>query len=282
MPTTSTENENIKFLSTPQGFKIPVRVHGTGGSGIPLVMLHGLQSHSGWFDQSASFIAKQGMPVYAMDRYGSGMSKAPRGGYRSLEEYIEDIDSVAKHAMDKHKKNSVHLLGHCFGAMLAVAYSCVNNYKIKSLTLPTPAIFTKSDVTSLEKLKILWSKISRMDLMIPVPLEAEMMSDLDEYVSFVKSDKLSLHDASGRFFFEAAHMRNFIRRRSDSITAPVFMAFAENDPICRNDKNKLFFNSLLSDDKILKIYPRAQHILEFSVEKENFFKDLVAWLNRHN
>ncbi len=279
MPTSSIEDANIDFIATAQGFEIPVRRYGVKAMGAPLVMLHGLQSHSGWFARSASFIASLGMPVYAMDRYGSGMSKAPRGGYRSLEESIKDIDSVVKHAMDKHKTNNVHLLGHCYGAMLAVAYACVHNYKIKSLILPTPAIFTKSDVVPLEKLKIIWSKISGKDLMIPVPLEAEMMSDMDEHVVFVKNDKLSLHDASGRFFFEVARMRRFITKGSSGITAPVFMAFAGKDPICRNDENRRFFDSLRSNKKVLKVYSNARHILEFSREKANFFKDLGNWFD---
>jgi alpha-beta hydrolase superfamily lysophospholipase len=277
MPTSSTEDANIDFIPTTQDLEIPVRRYGAGAKGTPLIMLHGLQSHSGWFDQSASFIASLGMPVYAMDRYGSGMSRTPKGCHRSLEESVKDIDSVVRYVMDKHKKNNVHLLGHCYGAMPAVAYACMNNNKIKSLVLPTPAIFTKSDVTPTEKLKILWSKISGMDLMIPIPLEAEMMSDLDEYVTFVKNDTLSLHDASGRFFFEIARMRKFIIKGCGSITAPVFMAFAGKDPICQNDKNKRFFDSLGSDKKVLKIYNDARHILEFSREKDNFFKDLTNW-----
>jgi len=281
-PTSAVDEKNVIYVPTTQGVRIPVRAYGTGTKGVPLVMLHGIQSHSGWFTQSSSFLANLGMPVYAMDRYGSGMSKAPRGGYRSLEESIKDIDSVVKHAMDKHKMNNVHLLGHCYGAMLAAAYACENNYKLRSLILPTPAIFTKSDVTPSEKLKILWSKISGRDLMIPVPLGAEMMSDTAEYVTFIKNDKLSLHEASGRFFFEVARMRRFIMKGSSGITAPVFMAFAGKDPICRNDENRRFFDSIRPDKKVLKVYDDARHILEFSRERDNFFKDIAAWIDRLN
>ncbi|MFH1753954.1 MAG: alpha/beta fold hydrolase [Candidatus Omnitrophota bacterium] len=279
IPIIPTEDASIEFIASSQGPEIPVRIYGAEAKGIPLIMLHGLQSHSGWFAQSASFIAKQGVPVYAMDRYGSGMSKAPKGGYRSLKESIKDIDSIVKYAIDKHNKNNVHLLGHCYGAMQAAAYACENNYKIKSLILPTPAIFTKSDVKPAEKLKALWSKISGRDLMVPVPLKAEMMSDIDAYVSFIKNDRLSLHEASGRFFFEVVGMRRFIMKRSSSITAPVFMAFAGKDPICRNEENRRFFDSLRSDKKVLKVYNDARHILEFSRERDNFFKNMAAWLD---
>ncbi|MEE8360239.1 MAG: alpha/beta fold hydrolase [Candidatus Omnitrophota bacterium] len=281
-PTTTADNKDIKFLSTPQGLKIPVTVYGRNGDGVPLLMLHGLQSHSGWFTESASFIASLGIPVYAIDRYGSGLSKAPKGGFRSLKDSIEDIDIVARYASELHKKKMVHILGHCYGAMLAAAYACVHNYKIKSLILPTPAIFTKSDITPLDKLKIIWSKISGSDVMIPIPLSAEMMSDIDEYVSFIKNDALSLHDASSRFFFEVTWMRKFILKNSVNITAPVFMAFAGKDPICQNNKNKRFFDSLRSEKKELKVYNSARHILEFSCEKDNFFKDIAIWFDSFN
>lgn len=276
-PTWSDKDENIVFIPHPKGFDVPVRVYGEEGSKTPLIMLHGLQSHSGWFAQSASFISSLGIPVYVVDRYGSGLSEAPRGGYRSIKECIEDIDVIFRHVMYKHSREKIHLLGHCYGAIPAFIFTCAQENMVRSLVVPTSGVYTKVDVGFMDKIKILFSSLCRCDVKIPVPLTPEMMSDLEEYVAFIKNDKLSLYYASGRFFFGIKKARSFIERCAHNIKVPIFMAFAGKDIVCKNDKNKKLFDSMKSSVKAVKTYNNARHILEFSKDKDEFFKDLARW-----
>ena len=69
-----------------EGYDIAVRVYGETGGKTPVVMTHGLQSHSGWFAQSAAAMAAGGHPVYAVDRRGSGLSQGPRGDMQAFDE----------------------------------------------------------------------------------------------------------------------------------------------------------------------------------------------------
>ncbi len=77
------------------GYDIALRIYGQAGGKTPVVMTHGLQSHSGWFAQSAARMAAQGHPVYAVDRRGSGLSQGPRGDMKAFDEMIEDLLVVA-------------------------------------------------------------------------------------------------------------------------------------------------------------------------------------------
>jgi len=280
-PTFSNTDSNIEFIPNSSGFSIPVRTYGLTGANIPLLMLHGLQSHSGWFTQSGMFAASVGTPVYAMDRYGSGLSKAPRGGYRALEDSLADILIAARYAMDRHGKKSIHILGHCFGALTAAAFASVHSDITKSLILPTPALYTKTDVRPIDKARIFYSMLSGQEVRVPVPLTPEMMSDMDEFVEFARKDPLSLRDAAGKSFLEIKKTRRFVKSRFKDIDAPFFMALAGKDPICRNDKNIRLFDSLNITDKKLKTYKQALHILEFSPDRDEFFADLAGWLDAH-
>src|SRR5688500_8769992 len=69
----------LQQIAAADGVSIPIRVYGVANQSTPIVLAHGLQSHSGWFVQSCSFLAEKGFAVYALDRRGSGCSKAPRG-----------------------------------------------------------------------------------------------------------------------------------------------------------------------------------------------------------
>jgi len=89
------------LIRAKDGAQIPVRVF-EGGDGTPVVMLHGLYSHSGWFTQSAAFIASLGCPVYSFDRRGWGLSSESRGHVGSFRELLDEIDAVVLHATSEH------------------------------------------------------------------------------------------------------------------------------------------------------------------------------------
>lgn len=49
------------WIGAPAGHRIPVRLFGARGRH-PVVVLHGLQSHSGWFVPSATHVASWDSP----------------------------------------------------------------------------------------------------------------------------------------------------------------------------------------------------------------------------
>ena len=257
---------------------IAVLPYGRENTGTPVIMLHGLESHSAWFAQSASHIAGLGYPVYGMERRGSGHSKAPRGVCNDYNDLLNDIDSFADRILESHGVEKFHLFGHCFGAIPAAAYACAVPSRLRSLILATPALYTIAEPSFTGKLKVLWAALTGSDLMIPVPLEAEWFTDQQEYLDFIQHDSLSLHDASARLYWETARARRFVHANENALTMPVFMAMAGRDQICDNRKDRAFFDRVPATMKRCHAYPEAVHILEFSTEKLAFFSDLSAWL----
>ncbi|MDP8249205.1 MAG: alpha/beta fold hydrolase [Candidatus Tritonobacter lacicola] len=256
---------------------IPVRIFGENETGVPVIMTHGLQSHSGWFVQSAQFIAGTGAPVYATDRRGSGLSRAKRGDCRNFREMAADVQAVAEYAMNRHDAGQVHVLGHCFGAIPAAVFACRYPGMVRSLILSTPGLYTFTTVGFVRKIRIILSMMTGGKTYIPVPLDTEMFSELERYRAFIREDRLSLKEATARFFFQVPRARRFIARNAGRLAMPVFMALAGNDRICDNGKNRAFFKRLPSIYKRLITYRGARHILEFSKEREAFFADLQGW-----
>ena len=279
-PTYSDSENNIIKMSGADGRNVTARTFGLGGSRLPVILLHGLQSHSGWFTQSGSFISELGHPVYAIDRSGSGLSDGPKKwkGMKLLS-YIDDIDTVAGNAMKGHGTDKVHVLGHCFGALGATAFSCARPEIVRSLVLPTPGLFTKTDMTLTEKFKVVFGVLAGAEMPMRVPLDPELFSEIDEYVEFIKQDKLSLREATTHFYFGVCELRNYIKSKSKELAMPIFMALAGGDPICNNELNTQFFAELGNSENVLREYTGARHILEFSSEKEAFFADLKRWFN---
>jgi alpha-beta hydrolase superfamily lysophospholipase len=240
-------------------------------------MLHGLQSHSGLFEDSQSFLAELGLPVYAFDRRGAGLSREPRGDCRDFHVWIDDVGAVAERACKDHGDERVHVLGHCFGALPATGFACAQPERVRSLVVATPALFTKVDLSLGDKLRLVASAALGRGSAFPVPFATEDLSELPDRVARMRADSLSLHEATGALFLQVRRIRAFVRGHLAALTMPVLMACAGRDPICDNVSNRKLFASIPSVHKRLIEYPRARHILEMSVERKEFFADLAHW-----
>jgi len=271
----------IDYVPSEDGTKLAVRVLGIKGNRTPVVLLHGLQSHSGWFAQSQSFLANLGCPVYAMDRRGSGLSEGPSGDCADYCEIMHDVRAVVDYARARHSRGRVHVFGHCFGALPATLFAAGYPEKVMSLIQASSGLYTHVSVGLKRKLRILWSKAARSPAHISIPLKPEMFSELDECVRFIRGDEQRLRTATARFYCEVLRARRYIRAHRHLLTMPLFMANAGDDPICDNVANERFFWSLPARYKLLVRYERSRHVIEFSEERENFFRDLAWWLDRY-
>jgi acylglycerol lipase len=267
----------IEFFRAP-GVRIPARVFGTNGTRRPIIMTHGLESHSGWFVQSAAFMAELGHPVYLVDRRGSGLSREKRGHCDNYLQWSKDLEAVASVVLDRHRTDKLHVIGHCFGAIPAAMFTIRNSNLVASLILPTPAFFTDTDLTFGEKLHVLGDHLSRGADYLPVPLKTEQFSNEPQYQDFIRNDELKLHEVTTAFYWSVNDARKFVRSHIDEVRCPVWLGLAGKDEIVKARPTQELFRNLGSMQKQLIIFPEAKHILEFSPERDRFFSELQSWL----
>jgi alpha-beta hydrolase superfamily lysophospholipase len=257
-----------------------VRRFEADGRGRPVVMVHGLESHSGWFVQSARRIATLGLPVHAYDRAGSGVSEADGDRWCRLDDLLAEIDVVADAALAGGPHHAIHLIGHCFGAILALLYAALHRPdRVASLALATPALYTRTDLDASAKLRVLWSVIRRRGERIAIPLSPHDFSELVPFVELVRGDPLVLRTAPARLFYEIRRARGQLRAAARALRAPVMAAIAGDDPICDNRRNHQLLERVTAE-KQMRTYAGARHILEFSSARGAFLDDLAAWYRR--
>lgn len=275
---TALSQASFGFISNDDHLDIPVRVFGAEGKKEPVVFTHGLQSHSGWFVQSASFLADLGHPVYVMDRMGSGLSRAQRGDVKDFRQWAREIEVVASFARERHRHDMFYLVGHCFGAIPATVYAYMYPDNLKGLILSTPAIYTRTSIPFGDMVRIFMTQSGARNFDVPVTLKPESFTELPEYQEFVRSDTLSLRAATGDFYFQVNKARKYITGNADLLQNPLLMVMAGEDPICDNERNRRFFDKVSVLDKQIEEFTGARHILEFSTEKGAFFATLSNWL----
>jgi alpha-beta hydrolase superfamily lysophospholipase len=258
-----------------------VRVFGTNGTRRPVIMTHGLESHSGWFVQSAAFMARLGHPVYLVDRRGSGLSRERRGHAGDFREWSRDLNTVARVALARHHTNRLHVIGHCFGAIPATVFAIERSNLVASLILPTPGFVTSTDLSVAQKLHVLGDRLGRKSHYLPVPLKTEQFTDSPEFQEFIRNDKLKLHEVTSAFYWQVNDARKFVRANLEMVRSPIWMGLAGRDEIIELEPTRALFRDVASDQKRLTMFPEAKHILEFSPARETFFRELELWLAEH-
>jgi len=267
-------------VAAPGGYRIPVRCFGGDGQRRPVVMVHGLESHSRWFAQSARRIAALGLPVHAFDRCGSGVSQADAHLGARFDVLLAEVDAVAASALSGTRHGSIHLVGHCFGALVALLYAALHRpARVASVVLATPALYTRTDLALREKLRVLGSVLGRRAARVPVPLSPEEFSEIESFVQFVRDDPLLVRMVPARLFFEIWRARRRLCKAAATLRAPLMVAMAADDPICDNRRNRQLLEQVAAPKEIRE-YPGARHILEFSGARAAFLNDLGTWYER--
>jgi C-terminal peptidase prc len=110
-----------------------VRVAGNPDSGNVLIAIHGGPGMSSDYMINLEQLAGPELAVVTYDQRGVGRSTSPPGDASnySLLKYVEDLESVRQVV----GAESVHLLGHSWGGVVALRYVTVHPQRVRSLVL---------------------------------------------------------------------------------------------------------------------------------------------------
>lgn len=137
---------------TRSGLTFDVRDAGPA-DGEPVVLLHGFPQYAGSWDRVVPVLHDAGLRTLAPDQRGYSPGARPTGR-RSyvVRELVDDVRAL----LDAAGLERAHVVGHDWGAMVAWAIAAWHPDRVASLTavsVPHPAAFTKSFVTSTQGLK---------------------------------------------------------------------------------------------------------------------------------
>ena len=108
---------------------VQIHVVDYGGTGEPIVCVHGLTANARFWDA----IAEQLSPTYrvlAVDLRGRGDSEKPGDGYH-IQQHAQDIRHVLTHF---HIENAI-IMGHSLGAIISLCFTATYPERVKRLIL---------------------------------------------------------------------------------------------------------------------------------------------------
>lgn len=243
-----------------------------------IIHLHGIQSHGAWYVDTEAVLARNGYSVYLSDRRGSGLNPGPRGYIRNRQQLIDDLQRLVEISANEHPGLPTVLIGSCWGAKLALAYALQARNRLAGLVLISPALAQKVDLRLGEKVKVAVGHVAAPRLQVPVPLTPEMFTTNPGYLQFIREDPLSLRTVTARFFFETFLWdRTLIKQRN--LPIPLLLMQSGQDPIVDQGRIRRWFDQVSSKNKQYVLYPEFGHLLDFEDERQQYWDDLLSWLN---
>lgn len=233
------------------------------GTGDVIIYLHGIESNSGWFSQLASQLAERGFTIYGIDRRGSGLNQENKGDINDYNTFFDDIEDALKFVKEQNIGKKIYLLGICWGALLAVNYSLKKRMSPDGLILLSPAIYRKVDLTVAVKIAARASSFLYPAARFKIPIHDSMFTGNQRYLDFIISDKMRLRSLTSRFFNQIIRMETDFEPIRNRLLLPVIVVLAGHDEIVDNERVKKWFNELLSQDKIMRVFDNFHHVMPF-------------------
>ena len=241
-----------------------------------VVVLHGIQSHGGWYDRSCGELAAAGYAVSSLDRRGSGMNQRDRGDATSFRRLLDD---VAEFTSIQSRPRFV--VGISWGGKLAVGLPRRHPGIADGLVLVAPGLRPRVRQPFRQGLRIAASRLLSPKRTYPIPLnDPNLFTATPDRKKFIHDDPLALREASARLLFESGRMDVYLRFAARHVAVPVLLLLAEHDRIIDNAATRRFAERFATVDVTVIEYPGAHHTLEFEPGGPPLVSDLLRWLEK--
>jgi acylglycerol lipase len=245
-----------------------------------VVVLHGVQSHGGWYHRLGRTLASAGYITSFPDRRGSGVNQRERGHAGSARRLIKDLVEWLRALRHEQPGLPVGLAAISWGGKLAVILAASHPELVDSLALICPGLHPRVGVTRKERWLIAWAFLTNRRKTFPIPLsDPALFTASPEGQAFIAADPLSLREGTAGLLAASFFIDRRVARAPARIHQPALLMLAGRDRIADNQRTLAYFERLASADRKVIEYPECHHTLEFEPDPSAYALDLVEWFS---
>ncbi len=138
------DSSTLSKLSLAQGLQLTLRdwpLADPAAVRAQVLIVHGLGEHSGRYEHVAQQLNSWGYAVRSFDLWGHGLSDGERGSMRDEHALLDDLAAVVDHTRKTMQPGqSLVLLGHSLGGLVAARFVSLRMRPIDALVLSSPAL----------------------------------------------------------------------------------------------------------------------------------------------
>jgi alpha-beta hydrolase superfamily lysophospholipase len=247
-----------------------------------VVVLHGVQSHSGWYPSLGRTLAEAGFQASFPDRRGSGPNQRDRGHASSGRRLVSDIVEWLQAIRHEYPLVPITLAGISWGGKIALITAANHSEMVDGIALICPGLLPRVGVSFREKLQIAWAMLTNRRKLFPIPLsDPALFTANPDAQAFIAADPFSLRQGTAGLLAASFFIDQMVKRAPAQVVQPVLLMLAGQDRIVDNARTLAYFQRLASADRQVIEYPEAHHTLEFEAEPTQYARDLIGWVEDH-
>lgn len=242
-----------------------------------VVIVHGFNSHSGYFQWVAEQLTVSDYEAYALDMRGRGNSDGERFYIQDYSDIIGDIDRLVTIAKTAHPTLPIFLLGHSAGGVLSSVYTLEHQNRLNGFISESFAFQIFAPDFALAVLKGISHLVPHAHV---VKLKTEDFSRNASVVEAMFNDPLIAHEVQPTKTMQQLVLAvERLKAEMSTITLPLLIMHGSEDKVTRPSGSQYFYDHAGSKDKTLKLYEGHYHDLLNDVDKEIVMADILQWLN---
>jgi len=242
-----------------------------------VLIVHGLNSHSGYYQNFALQLNENNYEVYAMDLHGRGHSDGERYYVADYKDIIADIDLVLQTARAAQPTLPIFLFGHSAGGIFASVYAVEHQHQLKGLISESFALQLPAPAFAMAVMTFLGYIIPHVRL---VKLNNQDFSRERSVVEAMNNDPLLAHERQpAKTMQQLLRAAAWLKKKMPDIKLPLFILHGTADKVTQSGGSNYFMEHAASTDKQLKLYEGYFHDLLNDKDNAIVVRDIIQWLN---
>ena len=253
--------------------------HHPGRKAQRVILAHGTNEHSSRHVNHIEFFKSLDIDLVRFDFRGHGESEGARQWIDSFRDYVDDLNSVATWAGSALQPKPTFFVGHSLGALVSAYLLAENPSYAAGLVADGGAFGPSASISPLLMRFFLIAARFAPRLRIPKALKSEHLSTDPAVVRSHLDDPLV--GQNNPVWQGAEIIRAFlgVKQSMSKLHMPLLFMHGDADQVTGANVTKECLLLAPAQDKTLKIYAGGYHELHNDVVKDQYFRDLAAWLS---
>ncbi|XP_009179640.1 monoglyceride lipase isoform X1 [Papio anubis] len=281
----------------------------TGTPKALIFVSHGAGEHCGRYEELAQMLMGLDLLVFAHDHVGHGQSEGERMVVSDFHVFVRDVLQHVDSMQKDYPGLPVFLLGHSMGGAIAILTAAERPGHFAGMVLISPLVLANPESATTFKdysgiLKYSMEKASRtlqfwipnhfwvlaakvLNLVLPNlslgPIDSSVLSRNKTEVDIYNSDPLICRAGLKVCFgIQLLNAVSRVERALPKLTVPFLLLQGSADRLCDSKGAYLLMESAKSQDKTLKIYEGAYHVLhkELPEVTNSVFHEINMWVSQ--
>jgi acylglycerol lipase len=242
-----------------------------------VLIVHGLNAHSGYYQDFAEKLNENEYEVYALDLPGHGRTAGKRFHINAYQDVIAHIHHLLGILRSSHPRTPIFLFGHCAGGLLASIYALDHQFELTGLIAESCFLqfaAGKAMRIMVKTLGNVWPDLELIRLNPGYLSRDPLIVDQIRRDPFLANKKLPLKTLQ-----QLLSAADYLKNAMPGLKLPLLILHGKADKVTLFCGSEYMMTYAASADKQLKLYEGHYHDLLNDKYNGMIKSDIMLWLS---